>query len=493
MAILKVTAVGDSNTANAGWPEQLQTSLSAAFPATTITVTKQALGGISTHEMLNTYIPQAIAGNPNVIAIMAGTNDPYYEEAGTGVPGVDYSIAGFEARMRSIIAQVAAASNGSGQYQGRVLLMLMTCPPAATATDGWPYARNRVKLEATARVMCQLAAEYNLPLVDVYNKIEGNRDWKNGALPSLVMTTDGVHFNTYGYSYMAEAVQETLRQYQESDGTLIATPKENGTRILFIGDSITWGDYSGGRPNWAETLIEVVRASYPNSYMDVKNFGVGGACGRDLAGVAQRKIYDLRPNIVSIMYGFNDAYTEVNTTHVDGVPAFETAYRSVLTYLQSFNNGTIQNGGRVRVVLMTPPQCVGSPYGVNNTILARYADKVRALAAEFNTDLVDIFAMNMGSTPSYYNGDGIHPNVSGSQQIYNAVQAMLGSMLTADGVLPGTPPDPPPPPTPPGGWKIYHQGAFINYSGIPQVYRNGRWVDCPSRPWYRTASGWTPA
>ena len=234
-ATLNIVAVGDSLTAATGWPERLQAQLGAAYSGLTVNVTKQALGGITTVEMLATYIPAAIAANPNVIIIMAGTNEPYYS----------YPAADFQSRMESIIALVQAANNGSSQYNGKIFLVLVTNPPAAQCGGSWAYCRegsspdpsNGNKIYGTqiadqTVIMENLASQYGLPVVDMYNGIKSFAGWDTFG-GSAALLSDGVHFVTKGYYLISTIIQSRLVNYLKPDGTVMdVSPAYTGLNIV---------------------------------------------------------------------------------------------------------------------------------------------------------------------------------------------------------------------------------------------------------------------
>jgi len=95
---------------------------------------------------------------------------------------------------------------------------------------------------------------------------------------------------------------------------------ENGSKLLFIGDSIT--DCGRARPvgeglhwnNLGNGYVSIVQAQiltkHPESRIIVINMGVGGDTVRHLKARWQTDVLDLKPDWLSIMIGINDVWRQ---------------------------------------------------------------------------------------------------------------------------------------------------------------------------------------
>lgn len=109
-------------------------------------------------------------------------------------------------------------------------------------------------------------------------------------------------------------------------------------KIVFLGDSLTWGEYGGN-------FVDVVAKQLPNH--DIINAGVGGDTVINLYQRYESVIEDHEPDVIFVMVGGNDAasytmpdtriYYRSNKKIPDGIVTpelFERTYRNLLTELQ---------------------------------------------------------------------------------------------------------------------------------------------------------------
>jgi lysophospholipase L1-like esterase len=110
-------------------------------------------------------------------------------------------------------------------------------------------------------------------------------------------------------------------------------------RIVFLGDSLTWGGYGGD-------FVSLVAAKLPEH--DILNEGVGGDTVVNLLRRADDVVSESLPDVMFVMVGGNDAvsytypavrpyYKSVKKLDEGYVTPdqFTTAYRDLLLYLQS--------------------------------------------------------------------------------------------------------------------------------------------------------------
>lgn len=99
---------------------------------------------------------------------------------------------------------------------------------------------------------------------------------------------------------------------------------EPGSKLLFIGDSITNGGrnlnlpgegrtddaYGSGYVLFVKSLLE---STCPDSRIRVVNSGISGHTVRDLAARWQADVLDFRPDWLSVMIGINDVWRQFDT------------------------------------------------------------------------------------------------------------------------------------------------------------------------------------
>ena len=97
---------------------------------------------------------------------------------------------------------------------------------------------------------------------------------------------------------------------------------EKGSKILFIGDSIS--DYERARPvgeglfdAWGKSYVANVGAllgcMYPEEHLRVVNMGISGNQVRDLEARWQTDVFDQNPDWVCVLIGINDVWRQFDS------------------------------------------------------------------------------------------------------------------------------------------------------------------------------------
>jgi lysophospholipase L1-like esterase len=205
------------------------------------------------------------------------------------------------------------------------------------------------------------------------------------------------------------------------------TSKRKATKgmvILFQGDSIT--DGNRGRNNdpnhimghgYAFSIASRLGADYPELDLNFYNRGISGNKIIDLADRWQTDTLNLKPVVLSILIGVNDASSVVmNQEPLVPVEKYEEVYRTLLTETHK-----------------TLPDCIVvlcGPFILKTGNVANHWDAyvydvkqrqavVRKLADEFAAvfvDFQDVFNEACIKAPAeYWIWDGVHPTVPGHE------------------------------------------------------------------------------
>lgn len=180
----RVVFLGDSITA--GW----QMAEPSFFNADVI---DRGIGGQTTPQMLLRIYPDVVALHPQVVHIMAGTNDI----AGNTGPESDDTIVD---NIRAMI-DIAQANH--------IKVVLASIPPSLAFW--WNTAvKPAARIAAVNRKLRNLAAERGVVWVDYYAKLVDS----NGGLP-LALANDGVHPNRNGYAIMRPMAEQAIRRAEK--------------------------------------------------------------------------------------------------------------------------------------------------------------------------------------------------------------------------------------------------------------------------------------
>ncbi len=193
----------------------------------------------------------------------------------------------------------------------------------------------------------------------------------------------------------------------------------SGATVLFQGDSITdagrdyWdlGDLGAG---YAAMVAEWFSAKHPKADVVFLNRGVSADRIRDLKERWQEDCLSLKPDVVSILVGINDAFGGLFWNEPASVESFEADYVSIL----ELTRGNLD----AQLVLMEPFLLPVSkevmPLMEDVDLRIRVVGK---LAKEFGAVLVplgSIFAeAAKRAAPEFWSLDGVHPTQAGHELI----------------------------------------------------------------------------
>lgn len=198
-------------------------------------------------------------------------------------------------------------------------------------------------------------------------------------------------------------------------------------KILFQGDSITdagrnadCGSQVSIGQGYALMISGELGAKYPGLYT-FENRGISGDRIVDIYSRIKVDMWNLKPDLVSILIGVNDVWHEVDNRNGVDARRFENVYRMLIEdTLQALPNG--------KLMLMEPFVLKGSEtvqhWEAFHTGVAERAEIVHRLAREYSLFFVplqrklDNACLNYD--PSYWLPDGVHPSPAGHRLIADA-------------------------------------------------------------------------
>ena len=198
-----------------------------------------------------------------------------------------------------------------------------------------------------------------------------------------------------------------------------------GMTVLFQGDSIT--DGNRGRsidPNhimghgYAFSIASRWGADFPATDLLFYNRGISGNTVSQLQARWQTDCLDLRPNVLSILVGINDAAKLMDKSSVDpkDLQEFEDTYHDLLQQIRKQDPQTL-------IVLclpfLAPVGKVKDQWQRYQSTVSSLSSSVRKLAVEFDAVVVDFQMVFQKAAEraadSYWIWDGIHPTVPGHE------------------------------------------------------------------------------
>ena len=196
-------------------------------------------------------------------------------------------------------------------------------------------------------------------------------------------------------------------------------------KVLFYGDSITdAGRNRASAINSLESLgfgyvrdvASALLGEDPLKY-EVIDRGISGNRIVDLYSRVKCDLWNLEPDVISILIGVNDVWHEVAYQNGVEIDRFEKVYRMLI-------EDTLKVLPNVKIIIMEPFVLKGSATEEKyDEFLAvkDYAKVCKKLAEEFNLpflplqDKFDEHAEKFGVKPCL--SDGVHPNIHGARVI----------------------------------------------------------------------------
>jgi len=205
---------------------------------------------------------------------------------------------------------------------------------------------------------------------------------------------------------------------------------ENGSKIVFIGDSITdagrdesgeltpWNNLAGLGHGYVNLLNAQILATKPESRLRVINKGISGNTVLDLQNRWATDVLNLEPDYLSVMIGINDVWRQCDTplksdTHVN-IEIYEKVYDELLASVRKNLKGLILAG----------------PYVINNNPqdpmrlkIDQYNEVVKKLSVKYDATYIDTQSAFDEYLKHYHSSslawDSIHPNTIGHTIIAN--------------------------------------------------------------------------
>jgi len=210
-------------------------------------------------------------------------------------------------------------------------------------------------------------------------------------------------------------------------------------RIVAFGDSITNGVGPAGMTE-ADTFRDIVRRELTerlDSKVEVVNAGVNG----DIVPLAikrlKRDVLDRKPNIVTIMFGGNEAgfYRPETNGFADTPRVSRDEFKATLVKIVDRIRAA-----KITVVLMTCPPMTErywgmklEPYPKNgiNFLVKDYAQAMRDVAREKGVELIDVYrAFEQEPKRLDFFPDGLHPDARGHRVIADLLVERLTRIIS---------------------------------------------------------------
>jgi lysophospholipase L1-like esterase len=201
--------------------------------------------------------------------------------------------------------------------------------------------------------------------------------------------------------------------------------KQSKQRIVFFGDSITEaGDRSGG---FISMMRDQLKEQHKDNQYELLGAGISGNKVYDLYLRINEDVLSKKPDVVVIWVGVNDVWHKRLYGTGTDPDKFDKFYRRMLQMFKERN---------IKTIICTPA-CVGEKTDYSNELdgdLNQYSKQIRALAAEFNSPLLDLRTIfhdyQLKNNPENLRKgiltvDGVHLNEKGNTLLAAELSKML--------------------------------------------------------------------
>ena len=202
-----------------------------------------------------------------------------------------------------------------------------------------------------------------------------------------------------------------------------------GSRLLFIGDSITdmkWGRNEKDRNHYlGHSYVYLIAArlgvDLAEARLEFFNRGISGNRLRDLKARWKEDVIDMNPDVLSVLIGVNDRVVGKDSDQAFPADRWEADYRDVLTRARSANP-------ELRLVLIDPfvlqsgsRMTKGGQWEISRAQIDQMRGIITRLAAEFEAVQVKMQDVFDGAAeavkPEQWIWDGVHPLPQGHELI----------------------------------------------------------------------------
>ena len=195
-------------------------------------------------------------------------------------------------------------------------------------------------------------------------------------------------------------------------------------KIVFFGDSITDAGRSREEDHTASCyghgyvkyIVGDLIASNPTKY-EVYNRGISGNRIVDLYARVKSDVWNLQPDVLSILIGVNDIWHEIALKNGVDLVRFEKVYRMMI-------EETLERLPNVKVILCEPFVLTGTATFENMSEfleVKQYAKVVERLAQEYGLYFLPLQEKLEEAakkySPELYLCDGVHPATAGAKLI----------------------------------------------------------------------------
>lgn len=216
--------------------------------------------------------------------------------------------------------------------------------------------------------------------------------------------------------------------------------RAEGKKVLYIGDSITDGNWGGGGSSSDRNLSDMnhifghgymficaahYMSEFPEKNYSFYNRGISGNTLADLEKRWKKDVLEIHPDVLSILIGINDVYLYLKSEPSEefNFESWEKRYRSLLDRAKT-ENSDLQLILGTPFVFPTGSMKENSKFDKAREMVLKLKSKVEKIAIDYDAICLpyfNLFEQLIRETESlsdtYWIWDGIHPTPAGHQRM----------------------------------------------------------------------------
>jgi lysophospholipase L1-like esterase len=191
------------------------------------------------------------------------------------------------------------------------------------------------------------------------------------------------------------------------------------TRYVAMGDSFTAGAAGSAAPSFGDRLAEILREASPG--LDYTNLAAPGALTTEVAERQLPAALEIRPDVVSVVCGGNDALLAVRPDVHAHMTAFEDMLETLATRSLVVTATTPDPGRFLRLGPRSSARI--------SSAMQRINEATKAAAARLGIPCLDFAAHPEALARGNYARDGYHPSAEACRRAAAAFGAVIGVRL----------------------------------------------------------------
>lgn len=197
-------------------------------------------------------------------------------------------------------------------------------------------------------------------------------------------------------------------------------------RICIFGASITWGAWDPENFGWAGRLRKFLETNKKYEDIEVYNLAISGTTTRDLIKTIKLECDAIKPNIIVIAIGTNDAsYINSKENFWTDFKKFKSNINKLIKITKKLDSKTIflgiTNVDEKRTMPSFFEENLNGYLYYSNSNIEKYNSAIEKICQKEKISFIQVFGMLNDNEFE----DGLHPNSKGHEKMFQKIKYFL--------------------------------------------------------------------